>query len=608
MLKRFKAAPAWPRKGRRSRGLKASQPLTASDGGGAALPRLHRNPADPPPETVVQAAGAALAREPEVAEGYSSSSEESERLEAQLFRGTAAFCVRPDRRQRGKPQRRESDQRYRALFESTDQGLCVLEVSFDARGRGVDYRFLEVNSAFERHTGLRGASGRTVRELVPDLEPHWPEVYGRIATTGQRERFVSQSAAMGRWFEVDAFRIGKPGARQVGVLFTDITRRQRTEGALRLANDALRQADQRKDEFLAILAHELRNPLAGLVMASSLFQRPDLDTEKTQQVRAICHRQLDTLTRLVDDLLDVSRITRGQVQLRSEPVVLGAVIADALHTVRPLLEDKQHQVRMIVSDEPVWVIGDPVRLEQILTNLLANAGKYTDAGGHIEVRLEVLGQHVELRVTDTGIGVEPDMLQHIFTLFGQDRRGEARSQGGLGIGLTLVKGLVEQHGGRIRVASGGTNQGSEFTITLPLAPADAATPTAEPPAPERLEAGSIKSILVVDDNADVAGSLAMLLELSGHRVVTASDGPAGLALAAEVRPDLVLLDIGLPGMDGYEVARRLRQHPSTRHTVLAALTGYGRDEDLALAREAGFDRHFVKPIDTDQLRALIDTV
>jgi signal transduction histidine kinase/CheY-like chemotaxis protein len=379
------------------------------------------------------------------------------------------------------------------------------------------------------------------------------------------------------------------------------TRRRQYE--MRDLIEELRRSHRHKDEFLAMLAHELRNPLGAIGNTVKLLERSSHE-ETSRRYFAILNRQTNMLRGLVDDLLDVSRITRGLIELKQERVDLAAVANRALESVQPLMDDKRHEVSAALPRNAVQVVGDPVRLEQILVNLLTNAAKYTDPGGRIALSLERRGEWAELRVRDTGIGMTPEVLERVFELFGQAERGLARSEGGLGIGLTIVQRLVELHGGQIEARSEGLNKGAEFVVSLPLAPVEEAAPALvkqEPGAPIRT-----KRILVVEDSKDIAETLALLLEDSGHEVVLAHDGPSALEKAEETEPELILLDIGLPGLDGYEVAARLRQNPLTQQTILVALTGYGRAEDVERARAAGFDRHFTKPVDIDALEEFVN--
>jgi CheY-like chemotaxis protein/two-component sensor histidine kinase len=330
------------------------------------------------------------------------------------------------------------------------------------------------------------------------------------------------------------------------------------------------------------------------------------ETPELQAIRDLIDRQVQQLVRLVDDLLDISRITRGKIRLQTEPIELAAVVERAVETSRPLIEGKNHTLTLDVTPEPIRVEGDPVRLAQVIGNLLNNAAKYTPEGGSITLTLERAGGEAIIRVRDTGVGIPPDMLGSIFELFTQVDRSLDRSQGGLGIGLTLVHRLVEMHGGRVQAFSAEANQGSEFVVRLPVLPAP---PAVAPPAPingtaSLLDNSPRRRVLIVDDNADGADSLAMLLRLAGHEVAVCNESTGALATAETFQPQVVLLDIGLPGLDGYEVARQLRARPKLKNVLLVALTGYGRDEDIRRSLEAGFDHHLVKPADPEALTGL----
>nr|MBA2320845.1 response regulator [Deltaproteobacteria bacterium] len=361
--------------------------------------------------------------------------------------------------------------------------------------------------------------------------------------------------------------------------------------------DQLREHDRRKDEFLAILAHELRNPLAPLRTGLSILDIAD--APRAARTRAMMGRQLGNLVRLVDDLLDVSRITLGKVSLRAERLDLARVVEDAVDTARPLLEARQHRLEVALPNGPVAIDGDPTRLSQVLANLLSNAAKYTPERGRIALVVAQEGATAVIRVVDDGVGIAPAMLPRVFDLFTQVA-GETQS--GLGIGLTLARRLVALHGGTVEAESPGPGQGSTFTVRLPVAggePRDAGH--VDPP--ER--AGGPLRVLVVDDNVDAAEAIALMLGLEGHAVRVAHDGRSALALAAEEAPDVVLLDIGMPGMNGYEVARELRDRAARPRPFLVALTGWGADSDRSRSRDAGFDEHLVKPVDVHDLVALL---
>ncbi len=377
------------------------------------------------------------------------------------------------------------------------------------------------------------------------------------------------------------------------------------------AQAALKAADHRKDEFLAMLSHELRNPLAAIDGAVKLLQRKNLFDPQLAWARDVLGRQLDQLGRLIDDLLDISRISRGKITLRKEPVDLLTVIARAVETARPLVEARRHELRVQMPDRPIRLHGDLVRLTQVVSNLLTNAARYSDDGGQIELtvtrvdRRGVESDEVEIRVKDSGIGIAPDQLAQVFELFRQLENPLARKEGGLGVGLALARGLVEMHGGRIEAQSPGIGRGSEFIVRLPELMEDHAA--AQPAdAARAASAGAKLRLLLVDDNVDSARTLAMLLELSGHQVEVAHSGPAALEKAGSYQPDCVFLDIGMPQMNGYEVARRIRSERQFDGVHLVALTGYGREYDRQQAEAAGFDQYLIKPVAFEKLHQLLD--
>jgi len=364
------------------------------------------------------------------------------------------------------------------------------------------------------------------------------------------------------------------------------------------------EANRRKDEFLAMLAHELRNPLTAISNCHYVLARAELPGAKAERNLDIIGRQTRHLKRLVDDLLDVSRITRGVVELRPELLDLRDILASALEPTEPMARLRGHTISVEVSDQPVPCHADPARTEQIFSNLLANAVKYTEPGGRIEVSLRSDDDRAVFRVRDTGIGIEAELLPHVFDLFVQADRSLARSQGGLGIGLTLVKTLVGMHGGTVEAQSAGKDLGSEFIVRLPLS-----TDEWEAAGSGTCEDGEDRgaTVVVVEDNEDAADTLREMLDMWGYRPLVATTGPAGLALARKSTPDVVLLDIGLPDMDGYEIARTLRQESGSR-VRLIALTGYGRAEDRDSARSAGFDHHLVKPVNPEELHSVLRRV
>ena len=364
---------------------------------------------------------------------------------------------------------------------------------------------------------------------------------------------------------------------------------------------ALDEANRRKDQFLAMLAHELRNPLAAIRSALELL----LSQLSASRPFEVVQRQTAVLTQMVDDLLDVSRITRGLIQLKRERVDVAELVRHAVDVMRPLIESRRHTLTVRLPQNASAVSGDPVRLEQVLVNLLANAAKYTEPGGRIAVEVDLVGPDVFLRVSDNGIGIELEMQQRVFELFEQVDRSLDRAQGGLGIGLTIARSLVEQHGGGIEVQSGGRGQGSTFVVHLPLAPEEAVPASPQQPRPAR---PSTKRVLVVDDHADSGEMLSALLESWGHHVTYVQDGSRALERAAREPFDVILLDIGLPGMNGYEVALQLRRMDNAQRCRLIAVTGYGEQPDRTRSRDAGFDEHLVKPVDPSLLRSSLDKV
>ena len=398
---------------------------------------------------------------------------------------------------------------------------------------------------------------------------------------------------------------GRDGKIQGAILvFREIKQRKTAEQELRTQATALADADRRKNEFLATLAHELRNPLAPISNALQLWSFVENDKTEMTNLRALMERQLGQMIRLVDDLLDVSRITRGKIQLRKERVDINTIVGSAIEAVKPILEACDHHLTMRLAPQPVHVTGDAARLTQVLGNILNNAAKYTGRNGTIDVTVAQTGDDVEVRVRDDGPGIPPDMLEAIFEMFRQVDGTLERSHGGLGIGLTLVRRLVEEHNGTVVARSEGTGRGSEFVVSLPAAaavePSPATPPTASnSPTPTTGDTPKLK-ILVVDDISASARTLGAMLRAQGHDSSIANDGPSGIAWAREHKPDVIFLDIAMPGMNGYEAAKAIRAE--SKEVYLVALTGYGSEEDRKRGAEAGFDRHCIKPISMDGIR------
>jgi len=391
---------------------------------------------------------------------------------------------------------------------------------------------------------------------------------------------------------------------------SDVTEQKRLERELQQRVQQLNVEDRRKDEFLATLAHELRNPLAPVRNMLEILQHSDRGGDLFSQACVVMQRQLGHMTRLIDDLLDVSRIRTGRIALRKEPVELASIVRNAIETVQGAIEQKQHRLAVVVPPQSVWLDADPVRMAQVFGNLLSNACKYTEAGGRGAITLQARcdGDHVEVSVRDNGVGIPPEMLTKVFDMFAQVEGATGATPDGLGIGLSLVKRLVEMHGGTVAARSDGPGHGSEIVVRLPVMqrPPDVVEPVVPgSPVAKTVVVARPRRILVADDNEDAAASLALLLQMHGHEVETAADGLVALRTAGRFRPEVVLLDIGMPELNGYEVCRRLRASESGKDLVLVAITGWGQAQDRQRARDAGFDAHLVKPIDPDDLFELL---
>jgi PAS domain S-box-containing protein len=522
---------------------------------------------------------------------------ESRKLQRELIQKTQALEEADLRKETLLRSLRESEERFRLLANTIPQLAWMADP---------DGSIFWYNQGWYDYTGttleqMQGWGWETVHD--PDVLPSVVERWKASLETGLPFEMVFPLRGADGQFRPFLTRVNPLRNDQGGILYwfgtnTDISEIKRME-------DALRDADRRKDEFLATLAHELRNPLAPIRNSLEILKMPHVGAAVVQQTRAMMARQVDHLVRLVDDLLDVSRVMRGKIELRRGPVELATVVARAVETVKPLLEVQGHQLNLSLPDTSLLVDVDLVRMTQVIGNLLTNAAKYTEARGLISVSAAVEGEQVALRVRDNGIGIAPDLLPHIFELFVQADHASTKAHGGLGIGLTLARNLVQMHGGTIEASSAGLGTGSEFVVRLPLlVQPQRETPDASP-APSREVKSSGKRLLVVDDNQDAAMSLATLLQLQGYDVRVAHDGPSALTQFQSHRPEVVFLDLGMPGMDGYTVARRMREAAESKAVVIAALTGWGQDSDRRRTAEAGFDHHLVKPVDLDALEQLL---
>lgn len=509
-------------------------------------------------------------------------------------------------RKRAEEELRQAEERMRSVVNHVIDGI----ITIDERGSIESF-----NPAAEKLFGYGQTEviGRNVKMLMPEPYHGQHDSYiSNYVTTGHPKiigigREVLGQRKDGSTFPmelaVSAFHLG--AHRYFTGIVRDITERKRLEQELRQRLDDLAEADRQKNEFLAMLAHELRNPLAPMRNAVHLLKMSEATSTVKHRARAIMERQLEHLVRLVDDLLDVSRIIRGQIELRKEVLDIAKVVTRAVETAEPAIDAQGHTLSISVPDEPIWVEADVVRLSQVIANLLTNAAKYTDRAGRIELVVATEENQAVVRVRDSGIGIHPDLLPRLFELFVQGNRSLARSQGGLGIGLTLVKRLVEMHGGSVTAFSAGPGEGSEFAVRLPIARHSEAVVASARAGRTNIARGLQRRVLVVDDNVDAAESVAMTLQLAGFSVRCVYDGLSVLKAAQTYHPDVVVLDIGLPGISGYEVARQLRQQPEFKQIPLVAVTGYGQDEDRRHSMEAGFDCHLTKPVDPNALQAFV---
>jgi PAS domain S-box-containing protein len=628
---------------------------------------------------------------------------------------------------------RDSEERYRTLFTTLDDGFCVFEMIYDEAGRPVDYRFTEVNEAFERHTGLKDVVAKTIKELVPCHEEHWFEIYGHIAKTGEPQKFTHVGAGMNRWFEVSAFRMGPPEARKVAAIFADVTQRYLTEKALRESEERYRNlftsidegvglcemlydangkaidyrilevnpaftkntgltpesvvgktarelmlapeeriaryaevlatgeplryqyyvepigrwldvfvsrvggdgspffvpvfnditarmesekvlkaaketaeaANAAKDKFLAVLSHELRTPLTPVLMTAAARELdPDISPALREDMSMI-RRNVELETKLIDDLLDLSRITSGKLALRMEALELNTLVRHVCSICRPQMQEKEVQLHMDFDPEAGRVMADPARLQQILWNILRNAAKFTPDGGEIVVATRRSSpERVVVQITDSGIGISPEVLPNIFEAFEQGDSQITRKFGGMGLGLSISKALTALHGGTISVTSEGQGRGSMFTLELPSHPEETSEGLSSSSPQAESGNGEIR-VLLVEDHADTARVLAMLLRRAGYEVDPADSVAAAIRLASAHRYDLLVSDLGLPDGSGYEVMKRLREKGPMKGI---AMSGYGMDEDIRRSFEAGFSEHVVKPVNGAHLQAVMRRV
>jgi PAS domain S-box-containing protein len=505
--------------------------------------------------------------------------------------GMAGVNVDITERKRAEEALRESEVRFQAFMDNSPAVAWM---------KDEDGRYVYVNKRHEERFGIRSEdwSGKTDLELWPrEVAEQFRSNDRDVLASGQTMEVIEQTSDReGRrsdWWSFKFTFQGAGGTRYVGGIGIDITERKQME-------DALREADRRKNEFLSMLSHELRNPLAPIRNSLYLLERAAPGSDEAARAREVIHRQTDHLARLVDDLIDVTRISRGKIELKREHVDAREVVRRTCEDHRTIFDQRGIELRAEIA-LPAWIDADATRVSQAIGNLLQNAAKFTRPGGVVTVSVGAVEGRAEVRVRDDGIGIAPDLLPRVFDPFFQAQHDLARTQGGLGLGLALVRALVELHGGSVSAQSEGPDRGSEFVVWLPLA----ADPQLAHGEPRARPDGSPRVVLVIEDYVDSGQTLADVLTLQGHSAHLATDGASGLRKARELRPDVVLCDIGLPDVDGYEVARTLRRDDELRSTYLVALSGYAQPEDRRRAVEAGFDAHLTKPADLEELARVV---
>ena len=514
-------------------------------------------------------------------------------------------------RKRAEEAIRASSEQYRNLFKSLLEGFCIVELIFDDDQRPVDFRFLEVNPAFESQTGLTNSLGKTMRELAPTFEEYWYELYGQVALSGEPVRAVHESKALGRWYDVAAYRVGGAGSRKVAILFNDVTDSKRAEEHLQTAklhaeraSEAARAASAAKDRFLAVLSHELRTPLTPVLAAVELLEIDrGLSPEQRESLQMI-RRNVELESRLIDDLLDITRISHNKLELRATTVDVHQKIREVLEICRSDAEAKQLSLVTDLSADHHLVRADPARFQQIVWNLLRNAVKFTPAGGRVTIRTLNDEAKIRLTVADTGIGMDAGTLPGIFEAFEQGSEKITREFGGLGLGLAITRALVELHGGRISATSPGRGQGATFHFEMPIEKAPPA-PDAAARVPETQRLSCV--VLLVEDHADSRRVLAKLLARLGCQVKYAGSVREALECLGKDKFDLLISDLGLPDADGTELMRQARGLYGLRGI---ALSGYGMAADVERCREAGFGAHLTKPVNLltleDAIRQLME--
>jgi len=514
---------------------------------------------------------------------------------------------------------RESEERYRTLFNSVDEGFCILEMIFDERNKPIDYRFIEINPMFEQLTGLVNAAGKTARELVPDLESHWFEIYGKVALTGESIRFTQSSDALKSWFDVYATRLGGENSRRVALIFTNITERklieQEREEILRREIESRKtaeEANRAKDDFLSVLSHELRTPLNAILGWTRILNMSSLDEERKLKAVETIERNARLQKNLIEDLLDVSRIISGKMRIENEEVDFVSVVNSAVEMVRPYSESKNINIEFISEIENQKINGDATRLNQIVVNLLNNAVKFTPEDGKVGIALSVDRDQLRLSVADSGIGISPEFLPFIFDRFRQADSTIVRNHSGLGLGLTIVNHLTELHGGTIKAESEGTDKGAIFILELPLQQTESGNEIKDDSESNENFQTTVflngKHILLVDDDCDGVEPIQVLLENRGAETVCVNSALDALKEIEIKDFDLIISDIGMPETDGFQLMRKIREIKKSEDFPSIALTAYAGAEDRQRAFDAGFQYHLAKPVDFELLLKTISVI
>lgn len=504
----------------------------------------------------------------------------------------------------------ENEQLYRTLFENTEDAFKIIELIYDKDRAPIDYKYIKINKNFEKQTGITDVVGKNVKQIMPNIEPYWIEMYDKILKSGKSVHFINYNEGTNRWYSVVGFpySIG-----QVGILFRDISKQKENEIQLQESEknsheliEKLRKIDENKNEFINLFSHELRNPMASAMMSLSLLNNADTNSVQAVKAKETLERQLKHLSTLVDDLLDVTRIKNNKVYLNKEILNINELIENVITDNKANYDINGVDLNLQLSHNPLFIQGDNVRIIQVFNNLLTNSLKFTPNGGSttIEVEKDDIKSEVVISVKDTGIGLSPNFHIDLFDPFTQVDNSLARSNGGLGLGLSIVKGMVELHGGSVEVYSEGIGKGTLFTVRLPLfiKKVEATNNSII----EEVKSSKSLNILMIDDNKDLAEIMCEMIEFLGYKSEYKLHGMDGILKAKEVKPNVIICDIGLPVMNGYEVAKNIRADNDLNGVYLIALSGYAQAEDIERSIKAGFNIHLSKPISLDTLKSTLN--